>query len=231
MSDIRWTSVSRAAGESGSASTGSASAGSSVSAQYASPAASAPADYHGYVALAGGNLVAEVDVATDAIISEITGADTAEGVSVAPNGATVYVAETGQYHVLAVNAATKAQTKIEVGAYPQDVAVSPDGKLAYARVTGGDTGPGGSDVVAAIDTATNTVTHDIRVGPAPRQVVFSPNGAFAYVTTESGIDVIGTATSSVIRVIGDRQCPQGIAVSLDGRYSPDYGGTRCGIPA
>ncbi len=127
------------------------------------------------------------------------------------------VAETGQYYVLAVNAATKAQTKIEVGAYPQDVTVSPDGKLAYATVTGGDTGPGGSDVLAAIDTATNTVTSDIKVGTAPRQVVFSPDGAFAYVTTETGVYVIDTATSSVARVISDPQGPQGIAVSPDGK--------------
>ena len=119
MSTPTWTSVSRSAGSSASGSAAAALSSSPAS----SPAVSDPADYHGYVALAGGNLVAEVDVATDAIIAEITGADTAEGVAVAPDGSTVYVAETGQYYVLAVNAATKAQTKIEVGAYPQDVAV------------------------------------------------------------------------------------------------------------
>ena len=119
MSTPTWTSVSRSAASSASGSSAAALSSSPAS----SPAASDPADYHGYVALAGGNLVAEVDVATDAIIAEITGADTGEGVAVAPDGSTVYVAETGQYYVLAVNAATKAQTKIEVGAYPQDVAV------------------------------------------------------------------------------------------------------------
>ena len=91
--------------------------------------------------------------------------------------------------MLAVNPATKAQQAIEVGPYPQDVAVSPDGKVVYATVTGGDTGPGGSNGVAVIDPATNTVTGDIKTGTAPRQVVFSPEGKTAYVTTETGIDV------------------------------------------
>ena len=102
--------------------------------------------------------------------------------------------------MLATNPTTGAQTSIEVGAYPQDVAVSPDGSLVYATVTGGDTGPGGSDQVAVIDTATNTVTSDITVGTAPRQVVFSPDGSRAYVTTSGGVYVINTATSRVVRV-------------------------------
>jgi YVTN family beta-propeller protein len=96
-------------------------------------------------------------------------------------------------------------TSIGVGPYPQDVAVSPDGSLVYATVTGGDTGPGGSDVVAVIGTATNSVTGDITVGTGPRQVVFSPDGDFAYVTTENAIDVIGTATSSVVRTSTTRR--------------------------
>jgi YVTN family beta-propeller protein len=135
-----------------------------------------------------------------------------------------------QYYVIADDLATKAQTKIEVGAYPQDVAVSPTGKVVYATVTAGDTGPGGSDVVAAIDPATNKVTADIRVGPAPRQVVFSHDGSTAYVTTETGIYEISTATSRVVRVIpeaGATNGPQGIALSPNGATlyvtNPDAG--------
>ncbi len=86
-------------------------------------------------------------------------------------------------------------------------------------MTGGDTGPGGSDVVAAIDTATNKVTADIKVGPAPRQVVFSHDGSTAYVTAETGIYEISTVTNK--RRPGDPRAgatngPQGIAVSPNG---------------
>jgi hypothetical protein len=56
----------------------------------------------------------------------------------------------------------------------------------------------------------------------------SPNrGKLAYVTTETGIYVISTATSRVVRVIGDLNDPQGIAISPDGSTlyvtNPDAG--------
>jgi YVTN family beta-propeller protein len=194
-------------------------------------AASAGSDpsYYAYVAASTGDEIIEVNVAKAAIVGEIS-ADTADGVALTPNGATAYIAETGQYYVLADDIATKAQTKIEVGAYPEDVAVAPSGKVVYATVTGGDTGPGGSDAVAVIDPATNKVTGDIKVGPAPRQVVFSPDGSTAYVTTETGIYEISTATSRVVRVIPDFASgggPQGITVSPNGATlyvtNPDAG--------
>ena len=73
-----------------------------------------PGDYDAYVAFAGGYEVVEVDVATDTIIGTISD-DTGEGVAVTPDDSTVYIADTGQYYVLAVNTATKAETSIEVG--------------------------------------------------------------------------------------------------------------------
>jgi YVTN family beta-propeller protein len=172
-------------------------------------------DYTGYVALASNGELARIDVDTDTILGYISGIDTTEGVAVTPDGSQVFAAETGQYDVVAYNTATATSTPIEVGAYPQDVAVSPDGSTVYATVTAGDTGPGGSDVVAVISTATDKVTGDIRVGPAPRQVVFSPSGNYAYITTERGVTVVSTATSSVVRRIRLIN-PQGIAVSPDG---------------
>src|SRR6202012_594641 len=123
--------------------------------------ASPGASYYAYIAAETGSEVVEVNVAAGSIVGTIS-ADSVEGVAVTPDGSTAYLPETGQYYVIADDLATKAQTKIEVGAYPQDVAVSPTGKVVYATVTAGDTGPGGSDVVAAIDPATNKVTADIR---------------------------------------------------------------------
>jgi YVTN family beta-propeller protein len=189
-------------------------------ARMAAKHASDRADYLAYVAFAGGDEVVQADVTSDSIIGTIP-ADTGEGVAVTPDDSTVYIAETGQYYVLAYDPSTRKSASIEVGAYPQDVAIAPDGNVVYATVTGGDTGPGGSDEVAVISTATNTVTSDIRVGTAPRQVVFSPDGDYAYVSTENGVYVIDVTSSSVVRVFhapfSDRQGPQGIAVSADGK--------------
>ena len=173
-------------------------------------------DYDAYVAAAGGDAVLRVDVSTDTILNTYS-ADTAEGAAATPDNSQAFIAETGQYDVIPVNVATgKEGTPIEVGAYPQDVAVSPDGSTVYATLTGGDTGPGGSNQVAVISTATNSVTGDITVGTGPRQVAFSPDGTRAYVTTESGVDVIDTAAGRVIASIDVPTGAQGLAVSPDG---------------
>jgi YVTN family beta-propeller protein len=175
-------------------------------------AAAAPAlPAYAYVAAAGGFEVVKVSVATDTIIGTL-GDDTGEGVAVSPDGSTVYIADTGQYGVLAANSTTGAEKSVEVGGYPQDVALSPDGSLLYATVTGGDTGPGGSNQIAVINTATDTVTGDITVGTAPRQVVFSPDGTRAYVTTEDGVYAISgggqaTALNSALTAIAFGPAP------------------------
>jgi YVTN family beta-propeller protein len=194
-----------------------------------SKSAGSDPDYYAYAAAAGGDEIIEVDVADASIVGTIS-ADTASGVAISPDGSTAYITETGQYYVIADDLATNTEKEIKVGAYPEDVAVSPSGNVVYATVTGGDTGPGGSDVVAVIDPSTDTVTGDIKVGTAPRQVVFSPDGSTAYVTTETGIYEISTATSKVIRVIPEATAtngPQGLAVSPDGSTlyvtNPDAG--------
>jgi len=150
-------------------------------------------------------------------------------VAFSPDGSTAYIAETGQYYVIAEDLATKAQTKITVGAYPQDVAVSPSGNVVYATVTGGDTGAGNSDTVAVIDPTTEKVTGTITVGAGPRQVIFSPDGSTAYVTTETGVYQISTATNQVTGVIpvSAEGGAQGLAISPDGKTlyftSPNVG--------
>jgi YVTN family beta-propeller protein len=172
--------------------------------------------YDAYVAAAGGDEVLQLNVSTATIVNAFS-ADTAEGVAVTPDNSQVFIAETGQYDVIPVNVASgKEGTPIEVGAYPQDVAVSPDGSTVYATLTGGDSGPGGSDQVAVISTATDTVTGDITVGTGPRQVAFSPDGTRAYVTTERGVTVIDTAAGSVVATINIPGGAQGLAVSPDG---------------
>ena len=194
--------------------------GAVVEAASASARKAAKHDYLAYVALGTANKVAVASLATARITGTIAD-DAGQSVAVTPSDSTVYIADTGRFDVLAYDVSTRKSTRIKVGPYPRDVAISPAGDLLYAAVTGGDTGPGGSDKVAVISTGTNKVTGGIRVGNAPRQVVFSPDGGYAYVTTQDGIYVIDVASSSVARVFraprSDPQGPQGIAVSADGK--------------
>jgi YVTN family beta-propeller protein len=186
------------------------------SAQPQSEVRRATEGYRAYVALAGGYGVATVDVATRAFVGKGIATDAGQGVAVTPDGKKLYIANTGQYEVLAADPVTGTTRAVHVGPYPRDVAVSPDGGKVYATVTGGDTGAGGSAVVAVIDTATDQVVREIRVGTAPRQVVFGRDGARAYVTHDGGVAVIDVAHDKVVRSIRDSGGPQGIAVDPGG---------------
>jgi YVTN family beta-propeller protein len=168
--------------------------------------------YLAYVALAGGYNVSTVDVAAHTILATDIKTDAAQGVAATPDGRKLYVANTGQYDVLVVDAVSHTARTVHVGPYPKDVAVSPDGTKAYVAVTGGDTGDGGADTVAVIDTATDSVVHELRVGTAPRQVVFSRDGARAYVTCDDRVSVIDVRRNRVIDAFRDSAGPQGIAV-------------------
>ena len=64
-------------------------------------------------------------------------------------------------------------------AYPGGVAVSPDGKSAYALLNQNDT-------LTQIDLTTNTQGQQIRVGNAPHSIVIASNGTTAYVSNEGG---------------------------------------------
>ncbi|MFB7326361.1 protein kinase [Streptomyces sp. NPDC056190] len=106
-------------------------------------------------------------------------------------------------------------SSIRVGNSPGGVAVSPDGRRAYA------TNYFGPASVSVIDTATNrTVGNPIDVGDKPQGVAVSPDGRRAY-TANSGsasVSVIDTATNRTVgKPIPVGHTPQGVAVSPDGR--------------
>jgi YVTN family beta-propeller protein len=104
-----------------------------------------------------------------------------------------------------------AQT-IAVGASPNAIAISPDGKTAYVANSG-------SATVPVIDAATNTVTKTITAGTTPRAIAISPDGKTAYVANEGSNDVsaIDTATNTVAKKIGAGVNPRSIAITPDGR--------------
>lgn len=173
--------------------------------------------FRAYVALTGGFNVSIVDAASHKVIKTGIATDAAQGVAVAPDGRRLYIANTGQYDVLVVDLVRKTRRRVHVGPFPHDVAVSPDGGRVYATVTGGNTGSGGSDTVAVIDTATDRVTAAIHVGNAPRQVVVDRGGDRAYVSYDHGVAVIDARTDRVVGRIADAEGPQGLALDPAGR--------------
>jgi YVTN family beta-propeller protein len=146
---------------------------------------------------------------------------TDEGIAI--HGDTLYFADTGNDMVSVIDTATlnpknysPAETDINVGINPGDLAVSPDGSQLWVADTGPQTGPGSPTGITVISTATDTVTATLRLPSAPAEIAFSPDGATAYVTAADGLWIFDTATDTVTGSIPGLGDPEGVAVSPDG---------------
>ncbi|MCX5093514.1 protein kinase [Streptomyces sp. NBC_00365] len=107
-------------------------------------------------------------------------------------------------------------SSIQVGNLPGGVAVSPNGRRAYA------TNYFGPASVSVIDTDTDrTVGNPIPVGDKPQGVAVSPDGRRAYTANygSDSVSVIDTAANRTVgSPIGVGKDPVGVVVSPDGRW-------------
>ncbi len=155
-------------------------------------------------------------------ISDFNYSSTDEGVAMYGN--TLYFADTGNDTVAVIDSATldvdnyenPAETLIQVGFDPEDLAVTPDGSQVWVADTGPQTGLPSLGGISVISAATLKVTARLHLPADPRDIAFSPSGATAYVTTGEGLWVINTATLQVVAVIHGLGNPEGVAVSPDG---------------
>ena len=100
---------------------------------------------------------------------------------------------------------------ITTGGTPKQIALSPDGSLAYVTDY--------SDTLEVINVATNTVINSINVGTNPEFVAFSPSGSIAYATNggfPAVTSVINVATNTVINTIDVGGQPFSITFSPSG---------------
>jgi phospholipase C len=147
---------------------------------------------HAFVPLIVTGAVAIVDTKTHTWKSATADEVNPYGVAAIPHSKKVYVTQAGTNLVGVMNASTGKAIGdgIVVGVYPHGIAVSPDGHRAFVANTGPDTGPGGSDTVSVIDTASDKVTGTFTVGQAPQMIAVGPNGGRAYVTCSQGVYAI-----------------------------------------
>jgi YVTN family beta-propeller protein len=103
---------------------------------------------------------------------------------------TAFVVNSGSGTVTPVDLATRrAGPPIKVGADPQAIAITPNGRTAYVANAG-------SGTVTPISTATGRAGPPIRAGSGPRAIAITPDGRTAYVADWGGAAVtpIDTAT-------------------------------------
>ncbi|MDX2033430.1 MAG: beta-propeller fold lactonase family protein [Blastocatellia bacterium] len=126
------------------------------------------------------------------------------GITVAPDGRRLYVAENLTNKVAVVNLADgRVETKIEVGEYPYDCQVSPDGRRVYVSLWGGRS-------VAVLDTATNRVAGSIQTGDHPNDLELTRDGRTLYVANANSntVSVIDTAQMKEIEAISTALHPK-----------------------
>jgi YVTN family beta-propeller protein len=208
---------------------------SSPKANLAASACQGPAGA-AYVADAGWDGFSAIDTATCKVIQTYNVGDqqvqnqpgdydydsTDEAVAI--HGNLLYFADAGNSTVAVIDTSklvasnyNPAETLINVGLNPQDLAVSPDGSQVWVAETGPQTSASSPSAVSVISTATDKVTARWSLPGSPSQITFAPSGQQVYVATAAGVAVYSTATQhrvAFIRGLGD---PRGIAVSPDGK--------------
>jgi autotransporter-associated beta strand protein/YVTN family beta-propeller protein len=173
-----------------------------------------------YVTFSAGNTLQVVNTATQSVVQTVTTGAGPRGVTLSPNGSTLYVANNGGVQntvfVYSVNAMTGILTQtatINTGARPRNLAVSPDGSTLYVVNQANNT-------LTAYSTATNTLTATVSVGNQPTYVALNPAGTVAYVTNASSqnVSVINTATNTVTATLNVGANVLSVAVSPNGQY-------------
>jgi phospholipase C len=180
---------------------------------------------HAWVPLVDAGGVAIIDTSSFAWVSAMVSETNPYGIAATPDGAKLYVTESGTNLVSAFEVASlvgatgkQAGTTIVVGVYPHGVTVSPDGARAYVANTGPDTGPGGSDTISVIKVSSDVVVNTIRVGQAPQVVAVSADSSRVFATCAQGL-YVASAASGHAR-LATKQCAQahGVAASPDGNW-------------
>jgi len=176
----------------------------------------APDGKHAYVTsldgTSGEGTVSAITTATGKVSARIPVADAPGAVVITPDGKHAYVSSApravgpniptaGTVSVI-TTATGKVSARIPVGKGPGDVAITPDGELAYVTTFDGTSGEG---AVSVITTATGKVSPLKAVGKHLGGVVITPDGEHAYVASgdygvgdaEATVSVITTATGEV----------------------------------
>jgi len=159
--------------------------------------------------------VLPIRTATDRPLPPIRAGHVLIGMTITPNGKTIYAMSWlgGPGSVIPIKTATnKALQPIKAGRIDNEdsITITPDGRTVY--VTNFDSG-----TVTPIRTATNLALKPIKVGRDPNQIAITPDGSMAYVTTVDGVRPIRLATNKALRLIKMKNTPFAVAVTPDGR--------------
>ncbi|HEX8308771.1 MAG TPA: YncE family protein [Allosphingosinicella sp.] len=189
---------------------------------FAAAPASAP-----FIAMTSGAGVALLSTATYKTLSTVSAGSSPQGIAFSADGATMFVANSGDGTVGVYSVATSqtapgftvtATGTVRVGGAPQSVAAAGDGTV-YVSIDKGGTAAG-SVAILARSGGSYSVSQTVTVGIAPRGLALLPNGAALFVANQGGGSVslvTPGSPASVSTPITGLKGPSDVAVSPDGK--------------
>jgi YVTN family beta-propeller protein len=174
-----------------------------------------------------GNTGSTTSPASVYVISTATKAVTATiavlpgGLAASPSGKKVYVTNPDHKAISIIETATNKfiADAIGVGDLGENVAVSPNGRLAYLKI---------ADAILAIDLVTKQVVATIPLAPSndlPVCLTFNPNGQRVYLNMRKHVFFVDTSSNTIVRSIlmpivagGNNNYAGQTAITPDGNY-------------
>lgn len=167
--------------------------------------------------------VAVLDTTTGTVETvDLTDAATAECLRVSPDGGHLYVAADGRLVVIetgprAGRGGARVVASLDLGLPIRDVALSPNGALAYVLSSAPEVGA----VIDVVDTRTRRITGTRKLGEVTGVVTgltLSGDGDRAYLVSDDSITVLCTLTQDVVGTVGVADKPSCVVESPDATY-------------
>jgi YVTN family beta-propeller protein len=186
----------------------------------AAPASGATHSGHTHVAPTTGPAAPAASVGNPEVGPPVVTGITPHHMAVAPDGRFAYIADPAAGAVIRFDTASASATAtIPIPeAPPQLVTFAPDGSRAYVSAYTDDFSV---DVVATVDTRTDTEISAIPVGRGPYAVSTTPDGRLLYVPyyDQDFLDVLDTSSGTMVDRIPAAPCPHWVAFTRDGRFA------------
>lgn len=184
-----------------------------------------PDGKHVYACRSGAGVadVAVLDTTTGAVETvDLAGTATAECLRVSPDGRHLYVAAGGQ--LIAIETRTRSGgggarvlATVDIGLPIRDVALSPNGALAYVLSSDPEVGV----VIDVVDTRTRRIIGTRKLPEITGVVIgltLSGDGSRAYLVSDDSITVLCTLTQDVVGTVGVADAPSCVVESPDATY-------------
>jgi YVTN family beta-propeller protein len=146
---------------------------------------------------AAGDRVHLIDPVTNKVVGEITGIETAHGITASPDATRIFVSNEADKTLDVVDVKTlKVMKKIPLSGRPNNIAITPDGKKVYVGIRQGGESPGVADI---IDTASLTKVKSVRTEGPVHNLYVTLDGKFMFAgdgTPHGYVSVIDTQTDT-----------------------------------